>query len=490
MKKKYDKDKHLELVAEKSRLETVVADLAVKMHDEFENDDWQGDNGPGRLIRYTAEQKRHEQHMRELTFVSSELESMEDVKPTAALRSQGTMRDIRRRWMRSGAQGLEKDERDLFLIEPTPDMIQQMPFLAVGGGEVFNPAAIVMAAGDPLRSDIDSGDDSAAGLAAPEVWAQDIVERLAYYGSVAASCHNFTTANGNDLHQNQLDTTDEEGQAIGEQSQVVPANDALAGIPPVAHDQVGPVTDIVFKSGWRHSNFMSVRLEAFDDLHFDAAGRVMREAMRRMGRGWNKEFTVGTGAAATGMTGVTEGIVQSATVVNGGAGSADDGTGGIDYDNLLDLYYGVPLAYRVMHEGGDGGFRDEHGGMLGWMMNENVEKQLRAALDSNGRPIWTPSLEIGRANQMEPGNIIGKPYSINQHMADGKTNNDLPLLFGSCGHYGVRNIGGPMFYRFFDSNTITSMSVVFIGLSRRDGRSRGPTVTAKNEAYAALQVKS
>ena len=477
---KYDAEKNMEFVEEKSKITNELQTLATKLHDAHASDEWQGDDGPAKLSRYMVDQQRHGQLTRELQMVNVEIDRMEAVKPVEKTKMKDSMMGIRNRWMAQGSKGLSEDEQKLFLAEPPDDIVATMPSLRGGGGELFNPQAIVMAAGDPLRSDLDTGDDSAAGLAAPETWAGDIVERLAYFGAVADSCHNFTTSNGNDLHQNQLDTTAEEGSAITDQSQV-----AGTGIPPVAHDQVGPVTDIVFKSSWRHSNLMSVRLEAFADLHFDAAGRVMREAMRRMGRGWNKSFTTGVGGGN-----IPEGIVTSATVVDGEAGSADDGSGGIDYTNLLDLLYSVDLAYLEGGEVGEGAFTDAHGGMIGWMMNRNVEKQLREAVDSNGRPIWLPLLEIGRANQTAPGMILGFPYKINQHMANGKTDDDYPLLFGSLGHYGVRNVGGPMFYRFFDSNTITSMSVVFIGLSRRDARSRGPTVSAKNEAYSILQVQT
>ena len=479
---KYDEQRHMGLVEEKSKLTAALQALAVKLHDQISTDGWEGDDGQSKLTAYMADQQQHGQLTRELQVVNAELDRMESVKPVAKTRMKDTMMGIRNRWMAGGSRALGEDERKLFIVEATPEMIAAAPMLSAGGGagEVFDPYAIVMADSDPLRSDIDSGDESAAGLAAPETWAGDIVERLAYFGAVAQNCHNFTTSNGNDLHQNQLDTTDEEGGAITDQSQV-----AGTGLPPVAHDQIGPVTDIVFKASWRHSNLMSVRLESFGDLHFDVAGRVMREAMRRQGRGWNRSFTTGSGVGT-----IPQGLVTSATILDGEAGSADDGSGGIDYENLLACQYAVDLSYLTGNEGGEGAFVDAHGGMIGWQMNRNVEKQLREGVDQNGRPIWLPYLDIGRANQVSPGTILGYPYSINQHMDDGKSNNDFPLLFGSFGHYGVRNIGGPMFYRFFDSNTITAMSVVFIGLSRRDARSRGPTVAAKNEAYVALQVKS
>ena len=43
--------------------------------------------------------------------------------------------------------------------------------------------------------------------------------------------------------------------------------------------------------------------------------------------------------------------MTSATVIDGEAGSADDGSGGVDYANLLALEYGVDFGYLIGNEG-------------------------------------------------------------------------------------------------------------------------------------------
>ena len=173
-------------------------------------------------------------------------------------------------------------------------------------------------------------------------------------------------------------------------------------------------------------------------------------------------------------------------VVDGAAGSVDT----VDFENLIDMEYAIDLGYLVGDEGGDGGFMDANGGMIGWMMHRDVERSLREQVDADSRPLWTPNLEMGRAAQGRPAMINGYPYRINQHMEAPDTNNNKPLLFGSYGHYGVRNVGGIDFYRFFDSRTVQNYQVEFIAFSRRDGRSVGPVVSTLCEAYAALQVKT
>ena len=467
--------------AERVKLVAERQTLSENLKDQYETDGWTGEAAAGKLTVYLRDQAREKQVRDEIADIDTVMEKMEDKRPEKNKgKPKNWAQDVSRRFLMGGSQMLDQDEKDLFIAQVTQEDVAAFPLVGSAGGEVLmiRDMNAVMAAGDPTRSDIDTG-DSAAGLAAPEEWMTGLVERLAFFGAVARRCHNFNSDNGNDLHYNQMDTASEEGGAITDQSTT-----AGTGTPAATDDNLNNVTDIVFKSYIRHSNFLSARLESFQDLQFDVAGRIMREAMRRMGRGWNRWFTTGTG------TSQPEGIVTAATVVNGGAASADDGSGGIDYANLLDLEYAVDLAYLMGDEGGEGGFTDENGGMIGWMMHRNVEKQLRSALDTDGRPIWSPNLQEGRAIQGAPG-MIGKfPYDMNNHMQDGKAADDKPLLFGACGHYGVRNIGGAMFFRFFDRETAKNFSQSFIGFSRRDGRSLGPTVSNNNEALAVLEVKA
>ena len=468
MAREFDARKLADLVEQESKLTQEMQELNEQIENERQSDGWTGDKAGPKLVVYKKLVLDHEWKLRALQDVTKRRENCEDARPEQRPTQKN---DSLRRFLLGGVELLDQDEKDAFVMEPTPEMIRDCPLVAANG-HVFN-----MAATDPTRSDIDTG-DSAAGLAAPQTWEEGLVERLKYFGAVARSCTNFSTDNGNTRHVNQMDSSAEEGGAMEDQSQ-----DA-AGIPGDAKP-LPNVTDIEYTSYWRHSNFMDVRLEAFSDLQFNIAQRVQRDAMRRMGRGWNNAFTVGDGVKKP------QGITTSATLVDGGTASIlDAASGGLDYANLLDLEYGVDLGYLEPNEGGDGGFTDERSGMIGYMLNRNVEKALRTALDGDSRPLWSPNLETGRAIQGAPGMIQGKPYSINQHMADGKTTLDLPIMFGNFGHYGVRNVGGMMFYRFFDSSTIKSMSVRFIAMSRRDGRSLGPIVGAKCEAYVALQVKT
>ncbi len=505
----YNGEEHVALQTEKTRLEQELETVSVRMNEEYESDSWDDpEKSHGKMMRYNADNLQHARLSRELEGVTRQIDRMEDIRPMSASERRDPMRDMTRRWFAGGSAELDEGERQIFIREIDDETSRILRRLSGGGlGEVFDPWAIAtdggtvplperrarMAAGDPGRSDIStesaSGAGDAMGAAAPETWATGLVESLAYFGSVASSCHNFNTSNGNDFHQNQMDTADEEGGKITDQTQTA------TGTPgdPVALANVG---DVIFKSSWRHSKFIDVRIETLDDIHFDVAGRVMRDITRRLGRGWNREFTQGVLNGA-------QGIVASAKEVAGGTGSIISSGKGVDYQNLLDMEYAIDLAYLQGDEGGAGGFTDAHGGMIGWMMNRLVEKNLRFATlvgahgaSPSGLPIWVPDpTNVGVATQRPPARILGFPYTINQHMDDGAQNDEKPLLFGSCGHYGVRNIGGPMMYRFWDSAMASRMAVRFIGFSRRDGRCRGPGTVANGvasacEAYAALKVQA
>ena len=458
----YDAKKHAMLIEAQAKLIKSFDELGPKLMEEYNSDEWSGERGPAKLVRYQVDQLLHAQLTREITFITAKVQNMESLKPVDRKAMAGRPQDVLRRWMHRGRNGVEQHEAETYLSEPSPEMIQANPLIGAGGhgGEVFDPYSMIrMAASDPMRSDKSTGAEG-LGAAAPETWARGLVESLKYAGSVADSCQEFSTSDGNDHHINSLDTKDNEGGTITDQSKT-----AGTGTPAVAANQVGPAGDVTFKSFIRHSEWMSHRLETLSDVHFDVGSRIIREANRRMGRGWNRWFTTGSG------TGQPEGIVNASNVIKSGSAAA----GGVTYKNLTALEYAVDLAYLISDEGFYGGFEDDHRGLIGFMMNRNIEHKLRSLLQpTSNLPVWVPNLDVGMAIQGKPGSILGYMYSINNHMADGETDNDIPLLFGNFGHYCVRNIGGPMIYRFWDSATARNYSVSFIGFSRRDGRTLGP----------------
>jgi HK97 family phage major capsid protein len=119
---------------------------------------------------------------------------------------------------------------------------------------------------------------------------------------------------------------------------------------------------------------------------------LARKLGERIGRIWNQHFTTGTGTAQP------DGIVTSATVGVTGTGSFAS-TGGITYDNLIDLEESLDPAYG----GGEG---------LAFMMHQSARKAVRKLKDTAGRYLWEPSLQAGR-----PASLDGYPVMLNNDMA-------------------------------------------------------------------------
>ena len=123
----------------------------------------------------------------------------------------------------------------------------------------------------------------------------------------------------------------------------------------------------------------------------DFEGFLARKLGERLARIYNRHATTGTGSAQP------DGIVTSATVGVTGSGSLAT-TGGVSYDNLVDLVESIDDAYLA--------------GEQRWMMHQSVRKAVRKLKDSQNRPLWEPSVQAG-----QPDTLLGYPISINNHMA-------------------------------------------------------------------------
>ena len=134
--------------------------------------------------------------------------------------------------------------------------------------------------------------------------------------------------------------------------------------------------------------------EATDRLVDGEQVEAHQQLGERVGRILNQHFTTGTGVNQP------DGIVTSATVGVTGTGSFAT-TGGIAYDNIVDIIEALDPAYSQ----GDG---------QKFMFHQSVRKALRKLKDSQNRPLWEPSLQAGAADQ-----IAGYGYVIN---------NDMPTL--------------------------------------------------------------
>lgn len=159
----FDPQKLTGLVDEESRLSNGLNELIVSLNEQHETDaEWD----EPRQGKYIIDQQRHRQLTRQLETVRAERQRYEAHEPQ---RVKQFKQSALNRWLWSGENGLEQDECELYLREPDPAMLNQVPDLRGNGFRVSLAT----------RSDIDTG-AGAAGLSVEQEWNSDVIERLAY----------------------------------------------------------------------------------------------------------------------------------------------------------------------------------------------------------------------------------------------------------------------------------------------------------------------
>ena len=200
-----------------------------------------------------------------------------------------------------------------------------------------------------------------------------IIDRLAFYGGVSRMAQQFLTGTGGEYRIMQMDAASQEGEILAAQDTAVTEQ----ALPNIGVQTFGAKT--------ASSKPILLTRELQQDAVFDIQTYVERQAVRRMGRIWNKAFT--TTQAGTGMP---VGVVSSAT-----PGITAASQTAITWTELTNLIYAVNRAYREAGELGEGGFGGEGGGMLGYMLSDDAEKAMRVLVDADGRPLWVPSTREG-----------------------------------------------------------------------------------------------
>lgn len=155
------------------------------------------------------------------------------------------------------------------------------------------------------------------------------------------------------------------------------------------------------------TKFVKISSELIQDSIYDVVDHVLDLLSKRMQRGLNNYFTLGTGSSQP------YGIHHRST-------KGEDGPKrSIARPDLSNLIYSVNRAYRA-----NGSF----------MMNDNTVKAIRA-LDfgtADARPLWTESMQKG-----EPTRLEGYPVIVNPKCDDLEAYN-FPIFFGDFKNYKVR----------------------------------------------------
>ncbi|MDH6226214.1 phage major capsid protein [Streptomyces sp. MJP52] len=279
---------------------------------------------------------------------------------------------------------------------------------------------------------------AAGGYLVPPAFRAKMVEAQKFFSSMRDVAEVITTETGATLPWPTADDTANVGAILGENVQVTEQDVTLG------QADIGAYTYT--------SKLVRVSLQLLNDAAFDFETWLAAKLGQRIGRAQNIHFTTGTG------TNQPEGVQTNAVVgVTGGAGQ----TTSITHDDFIDLIHSVDPAYR-------------NSGRAGFMFNDSTLAAARKLKDSQGRPLWEPSIQVG-----VPDGLLGYKYTINQDMpsmgAGAKS-----VLFGDLyAGYLIRDVQDVQLLRLSERYA-DYLQVGFLAFARTDGT---PQDTAAYRAY-------
>ena len=276
-----------------------------------------------------------------------------------------------------------------------------------------------------IRNTMSTTTDGQGGYTVQTEVAGTVLDALKKYGGMRNVAEVIRTDQGNPMNWPTSDGTAEEGEIVAENTEVADA-DISFGVKSLP----------VYKYS---SKVVTVPIELLQDTEIDMEAFVNKRIAQRLGRITNKHFTVGTG------TGQPLGLIAGVTVGKTAAANAT-----FTYLELLDLEHSVDPAYR------------ESSGCK-FMFNDAALKIVRQLQDSDGRPLWLPSL-----SDEAPATLLGYGYQVNQDVAAPATA-AKSIAFGDMSKYVIRDVMQITYHRFTDSAYAKKGQVGFLAFLRSGG---------------------
>ena len=453
----WDGQKMADLVTHQAKLKKELHDVSDSLHQEYNSDAWGGDDTAAKTEKFSRDQLRHAQLTRELEVCNSDINSLEQFRPSTVKAKKNAALT---RFLQRGHNGLEADEiSQQNNYENDDAMVMVGPgyerFVITPETDEFSQAMPGMNPQQSTASDAASGQNLAPSTTRPSV-----IDALKYYGGVAKMAYNFSTGDGNELRLPQHDETSVEGELITAQETNVNKQDLA---------DFGYAT---FGAHTMSSRSISITREMLQDSIIDIAGFANARVVRRMGRGWDTAFMTngtrlsgkGTAAAAPETTGMV-GINTCALIKARTTGT----TLKLAHADLVNAIYDVDRPYREGGEGGEGGLGAEMGGRIGFLISDEVEKILTTTTDSDGRPLWLPAWASSIGPMTRQATILGYPYEVGSNLP-AMAANSRSWMFGNFSYFGIRTVAAIEIFRFQDSRTMQNNTIEILGFSRRYSR--------------------
>lgn len=257
-------------------------------------------------------------------------------------------------------------------------------------------------------------------------FSKSLIQAMKAAYAVRSVASGIQTATGAQMLFPTADSTSEEGEIIGENTQ------SNTGETTFGQASLG-----VYKYS---SRSIALPFELIQDSMFNIEAYITELLRLRLGRIQNRHHTVGTG------TSQPRGVVTAAAVGRAGAtGQAAT----VTYDDLVRLEHSVDPFYR---------------GAGKWMMHDDTLMALRLLKDGQNRPIFVPGYEQGNPGGA-PDRLLGREIVINQHMAP-MAANAKSILFGDFSKYLIRDVMDVTLFRMTDSKYTEKGQVGFLAFCR------------------------
>ena len=269
---------------------------------------------------------------------------------------------------------------------------------------------------------------SAGGYAVPPGFRDVFVETQKWFGPMLQEAEVIDTDSGANLQWPTNDDTGNVGAILAENTQVTEQDVTLG---------TASLDAYMYTSKLVRASYQLLQ----DKPDFDTW--LSQKLGERVGRILNQHFTTGSGVAQP------DGIVTSATVGVTGAGSIAT-TGGVSFDNIIDLTESLDPAYG-------------NGAGMKFMGHQSVRKALRKVKDTGGRYVWEPSTQVD-----QPNLVYGYPFVLNNDMATVAVNSKS-LLFGNIRQaYVIRIVKGLTVMRL-NERYADYLQAGFLAFERADG---------------------
>lgn len=273
------------------------------------------------------------------------------------------------------------------------------------------------------------GSGGAGGYTVPPAFRAVMVETMKAYGVMLQEAEFVGTDSGANLPWPTNDDTGNVGAILGENT-AVSEQDLTFG-------------NASLDAYMFTSKLVRASLQFLQDSNISEQW-LARKLGERIGRILSQMFTTGTG------TNQPDGLVTSATSALTGTGSFAS-TGGVSYDNLVDLQESLDPAY-----GSDPNNK--------WMAHQTVRKAIRKLKDTTGKPIWEPSVQVGA-----PDALMGRPFVVNNDMATFATSSKS-LGYGNIkAAYVTRFVNGSASLLRLTERYADYLQVGFLAFERWDG---------------------